>query len=47
MESLYSSQFFAYELDQLDPFDFGFLDPDQDPQKYAATWILIKGVNIN
>ena len=30
--------------DPLDPQDFGFLDPDTDPQKYADTRIQIQGV---
>ena len=34
---------FGSVQDSLDPQDFGFLDPDPDPQKYADLRIRIKG----
>ena len=33
----------AQDPDPLDPQDFGFLDPNPDPQKYADPWIRIQG----
>ena len=33
----------AQDPDPLDPQDFGFLDPDPDPQKYADPRIWIQG----
>ena len=34
---------FGSVQDSLDPQDFGFLDPDPDPQKYADLRIRIQG----
>ena len=35
---------FQFNVKPLDPQDFGFLDPDPDPQKYEDPRIRIQGI---